>query len=88
MIVDLNLKVKSLKDKLLWFNGNTNHFLVEFADDGAPESKKKTMTIATISLWNYGSRIRSREFHYPLHMELLVRRMKYVNFFGSNTVRK
>ena len=26
------------------------------------------MTIGTVSLWNYGSRIRSREFQYPLHM--------------------
>ena len=66
MVADLNLK--TMKDKLLWFNGNVNHFVVEFPDDGAPESKEKTRTIGTFSLWNYGSRIRSREFQYPLHM--------------------
>ena len=68
MIADLNLKVKTMKDKFRWFNGNINHFVVEFSDDSAPESKEETMTIATMSLWNYGSRIRSREFHFPLHM--------------------
>ena len=68
MVADLNLKVKTMRDELRWFNGNTNHFVVEFADDGAPRSKEKTMTIATLSVWNYGNRIRSREFHYPLHM--------------------
>jgi hypothetical protein len=68
MIADLNLKVKTLNEKLIWFNGNINHFVVEFSDDGAPESKEKTMTIGTLSMWNFGKRIRSREFHYPLHM--------------------
>ena len=68
MIVDLNLKVPSLNKSLLWFNGNTNHFVVEFSDDGAPESSERSMTIGTLSLWNYGSRIRSRDFHYLLHM--------------------
>lgn len=68
MIVDLNLKVKSLHEKLIWFNGNVNHFIVEFSDDGAPESREKTMTIGTLSMWNFGGRIRSREYHYPLHM--------------------
>ncbi|XP_047145027.1 uncharacterized protein LOC124818342 [Hydra vulgaris] len=68
MIADLNLKVKVLNEKLVWFNGNINHFVVEFSDDGAPESQEKTMTIGTLSMWNFGNRIRSREFHYPLHM--------------------
>lgn len=68
MIVELNLKVPSLNKNLIWFNGNTNHFVVEFSDDGAPESSERTMTIGTLSLWNYGNRIRSRDFHYLLHM--------------------
>ena len=68
MIADINLKVKQQKENLIWFKNIINHFVVEFSDDGAPESREKTMTIGSLTLWNYGSRIRSREFHYPLHM--------------------
>lgn len=45
-----------------------NHFVVEFSDDGMQESSQRTMTIGTLSLWNYGNRICSRDFHYILHM--------------------
>ena len=31
MVADLNLKEVSMKDKLLWFYGNVNHLVVEFA---------------------------------------------------------
>lgn len=68
MIVDLNLKVQDNREKLRWFNGNKNHFIVEFSDDGAPESREKTMSIGTLTLWNFESRVRSREYHYPLHL--------------------
>ena len=46
MIADLNLRVNSLKGSMII----PIIFVVEFADDGAPESKEKTMTIATVSL--------------------------------------
>ena len=39
MVADLNLKEVPMKDKFVWFNGNVNNF-VEFADDGAAESKE------------------------------------------------
>ena len=68
MVVDVNLKVSANKDKLYWFNNVENHFIVEFSDDGAPESKEVSMTIGTLSLWNYQNRIRSRDHHYPLHL--------------------
>ncbi|XP_066914986.1 uncharacterized protein [Clytia hemisphaerica] len=68
MIVDLNLKVNSRRENLKWFKDNVNHFIVEFSDDGAPESSERTMTIGTLSLWNFGNRIRSRDYHYLLHM--------------------
>ncbi|XP_066914204.1 uncharacterized protein [Clytia hemisphaerica] len=68
MIVDVNLQVSANKDKLYWFNNVKNHFIVEFSDDGAPESKEVSMTIGTLSLWNYQNRIRSRDHHYPLHL--------------------
>ena len=59
----------SLNKSLVWLNGNVNHFAVEVSDDGAPESAERTMTIGTLSLWNYGNRMRSRDFHhYLLHM--------------------
>ena len=45
-----------------------NHFIFEFSDDGAPETKELTMTIGSMTLWNIGNRVRSREFHYPLHL--------------------
>ena len=67
MIVDLHSKVPNLRKDLIWFNGNENHYIVEFSDDGAPESRDVTMSIGSLSLWNFGGRIRSREFHYPLH---------------------
>ena len=68
MITNLHNSVDNLKTKLRWFKGNKNHYVVEFSDDGAPESRDETMTIGTLSFWNFGQRIRSREFHYPLHM--------------------
>ena len=44
-----------------------NHFIIEFSDDGAPESKNETMCIGSLTLWNFGKRVRSRNYHYPLH---------------------
>ena len=67
MITDLHLSVPKLKSDLLWFNDIENHFVVEFSDDGAPESNETTMSIGSLSLWNFGTKIRSRQFHYPLH---------------------
>lgn len=67
-MLDLHLKAPSLRDNLIWFNRNINHFVVEFADDGAPESRESTMSIGTLTLWNFGRKIRSREYHYPLHL--------------------
>ena len=67
MMLDLHLSVPSLFQKLLWFNDEKNHFVIEFSDDGAPESKYTTMSIGSLTLWNVGSRVRSREYHYILH---------------------
>ena len=67
MITDLHLSVPSLQSDLLWFNDIENHFIVEFSDDGAPESRETTMSIGSLTLWNFGAKVRSRQFHYPLH---------------------
>ena len=40
---------------------------MQFSDDGAPESKDGTMTIGSMTMWNLGQRVRSREFHYLLY---------------------
>ena len=37
MIIDLHLRLPHLCRKLIWFNENTNHFIFQFSDDGAPE---------------------------------------------------
>ena len=68
MIVDLYLKVPSLRNNLIWFNDIENHFIIEFSDDGAPETKESTMSVGTLTLWNFGNRVRSRQFHYPFHL--------------------
>ena len=67
MVIDLHLRSESLRKKLPWFNGIHNHFIVEFSDDGTPESKEKTMCIGSITMWNFGKRVRSRNLHYPIH---------------------
>ena len=68
MMADVNLKVKVNKERLIWFNGIEDHFVVEFSDDGAPESREETMTIGTLALWNFENRVRSRDYRYPLHL--------------------
>lgn len=67
MICDLHIKVDALRKNLIWFNNNINHFVAQFSDDGAPESSETTMSIGSLTLWNLGDRVQSREFHYPLH---------------------
>ena len=53
--------------KLIWFNDNTNHFIFQFSDDGAPETSTLSMSIGSITLWNLGERVRSRDYQYLLH---------------------
>ena len=67
MIIDLHLRLPHLSRKLVWFNDNTNHFVFQFSDDGAPETSKLTMSIGSITFWNLDKRVRSREFQYLLH---------------------
>ena len=67
MIIDLHLRLPYLFRQLVWFNGNTNHFIFQFSDDGAPETSRLTMSVGSITLWNSGERVRSREFQYLLH---------------------
>ena len=67
MIIDLHLRLPHLSRQLVWFHSNTNHFVFQFSDDGAPETSKLTMSIGSITFWNLGERVRSREYQYLLH---------------------
>ncbi|XP_078610311.1 uncharacterized protein LOC144881261 [Branchiostoma floridae x Branchiostoma japonicum] len=67
MIVDLHLSVPHLRDQLRWFNGKKNHFIFFFADDGTPETKESTMSVGTLSCWNFNSQVRSDRRQYFLH---------------------
>ena len=67
MIIDLHLRLPYLFRKLIWFNDNINHFIMQFSDDGAPESSQLTMSIGSLTSWNFGDRVRSRDFQYILH---------------------
>ena len=67
MILDLHLRLPRLQKDLIWFNGNKYHFIFQFSDDGAPETSELGMSIGSLTCWNFGSRVRSREFHYLLH---------------------
>ena len=40
---------------------------MQFSDDGAPESSQLTMSIGSLTSWNLGDRVRSRDFQYILH---------------------
>ena len=66
MIMDLHLRLPHLCRQLVWFKGNTNHFIFQFSD-GAPETSQLSMSIGSLTLWNLGQRVRSREFQYLLH---------------------
>ena len=56
MIIYLHLRSERLIKKLHWLNGVENRFVVEFSDDGAPESKEETMCIGSLTMWNFGKR--------------------------------
>ena len=67
MILDLHLRLPYLRDRLLWFNDNTNHFIIQFSDDGAPETSDLSMSIGSLTVWNFGDKVRSRDYQYLLH---------------------
>ena len=41
MRIDLHLQTESLCKKLVWYNGNENHFIIEFSDDGDANQKMR-----------------------------------------------
>ena len=67
MILDLHLRLSYVKNHLIWFNDNTYHFIVQFSDDGAPETSDLSMSIGSLTLWNFGDKVRSQDYQYLLH---------------------
>lgn len=63
MILNLHLRLPRLHKHLICFNGNKYYFIFQFSDDGAPETSELAMSTGTLTCWNLGSRVKSREFH-------------------------
>ena len=51
----------------MWFNDNSFHFIFQFSDGGGPETSELSMSIGSLTCWNLGDRVRSREYQYLLH---------------------
>ena len=89
MIIDLHLRLPHLLRKLAWFNENTNHFIFQFSDDGAPESSQLTMSIGSLTCWNFGDRVRSkRTFNIFYTVSVWERNMRCLKVSGSNILMK
>ena len=67
MTMELHLRLPHLCWHLVWFHGNANHFVFQFSDDGAPETSQLSMSIGSVTFWNLGERVRSRDYQYLLH---------------------
>ena len=67
MILNLYLESSRLYQQLTWFNDNQDHFIIQFSDDGAPETSELGMSIGSLTCWNFGAKVRSRDSHYLLH---------------------
>lgn len=67
MIMELHLRLPHLCRQLVWFHGNANHFVFQFSDDGAPETSQLSMSIGSVTFWNLGERVRSRDYQDLLH---------------------
>ena len=66
MMVDLNLRLPHLRAKLNWFNDELGSFIVQFSDDSASEMNQLTMSLGTVTLWDFGSLVISRRKQYLL----------------------
>ena len=55
MIIDLNLRMPHLRVKLNWFNDEENSFGIQFSDDGALETSELSMSLGTLTLWDFGA---------------------------------
>ena len=53
MIVDLNLRMPHSRAKLNLFNDEKNSFVIQLSDDGALETSEQSMSLGTLTLWNF-----------------------------------
>ncbi len=58
MNLHLHLRLPYFRDRLIWFNENVNHFI---------ETSDLSMSIGSLTLWNFGDKVRSRDYQYLLH---------------------
>ena len=88
LIIDLHLRVPHLSKWLVWYNDLDNHFVIQFSDDGAPETGQLSMSIGSLTSWNFGDRVRSSAFQYLLHCVSLSEKIKSWKIFGDNTLTR
>ena len=55
-----------LRARLNWFNDEENSFVIQISDDDEPEISDLSMSPATLTLWNFGTLVRSRKIEYLL----------------------
>ena len=51
----------------MWFKDEEGLFVVQFSDDDAPETRDLSMSLGTLTFWNFGPCVRSRSKQYLLH---------------------
>ena len=66
MTLDLHLWLPYVRNKLIWFNEIINHFIIQFSDDGASEISDLSMSIGSLTVCNFGDKVRSRDYQYLL----------------------
>ena len=68
MILDWHLRLAYLRERLIWFNENIYHFVsFNFLMMGPPETSDLSMSIGSLTVWNFGGKVRSRDYQYLLH---------------------
>ena len=67
VMTDPCLRLPYLRDKLMWFKDEEGLFVIQFSDDGAPETKNLSMSLGTLTFWNFGPLVRNRSRQYLLH---------------------
>ena len=56
-----------LRAILNWFNDEENSFVIQFSDDGGPEMSELSMSLGTLTLWDFRAFVRNRKKQYLLH---------------------
>ena len=89
-VTGLVFLIIDLSKRLVWYNDLENHFVIQyFSDDGAPETGQLSMSIGSLTSWNFGDRVRSSAFQYLLHcVSLSEKIIKCWKICGGNTLTR